>query len=43
MLADPLHDFSERKTRDASSGRVHALVTTETGLLERTLCGIGND
>src|SRR5688572_9565267 len=43
MLPDRLLDFTERKTRDASSAEVHSLVTTETGLLERTFCGIGND
>ena len=43
MQADPLHDFAERKTREASSAEVHALVTTETGPLERALGGIGND
>ncbi len=42
-LADPLYDFAERKTREASSAEIHALVTTETGPLERALGGIGND
>jgi riboflavin biosynthesis pyrimidine reductase len=43
MLTEPLHDFTERKTHGASSAQVHTLVTTETGPLEQTLCGIGND
>jgi hypothetical protein len=33
-VADPLYDFAERKTREASSAEIHALVTTETGPLE---------